>query len=173
MELWLAKVCPERANYAFSEKFRYRPKTGFLTHNFDYRYVSKSIKGSIDADFHLGFNKTLSQKNGSMGWDPGPAKISKTPQLVAAPQRTLHRKQKTFVFDFDYKTCWIRRGFEQLSNSIAWRVLGLQSSAKKRSRAGPKGLNIPQIKIITCTFTTTSNPFQHEVCETNKNQIIF
>jgi len=37
------------------------------------------------------------------------------------------------------KTCWIRREFEQLSSSIAWRVIGFQSSAKKRSRAGLKG----------------------------------
>ena len=33
-----------------------------------------TIKGSIDADFDLVFNKALSQKNGSMGWGPGPAK---------------------------------------------------------------------------------------------------
>jgi len=44
-----------------SEKFRIRSKTGFLTHNFGYRYASKSIKSSIDADFDLVFNKTLSQ----------------------------------------------------------------------------------------------------------------
>jgi len=73
-ELWLAKVYPERAICAFSEKFEIRPKTGFLTHDFRYRYANKSIKGSIDADFHLGFNKSLSQKNGSMGWGPGPTK---------------------------------------------------------------------------------------------------
>jgi len=45
-----------------------------LTHNFGYRYASKSIKGSIDADVDLVFNKTLSLKNGSMDWGPGPAK---------------------------------------------------------------------------------------------------
>jgi len=38
-----------------------RPKTRFLTHNFGHRYGSKSIKGSIDADFNLVYNKTLSQ----------------------------------------------------------------------------------------------------------------
>jgi len=43
------------------------PKTGFLTHNFGYRYASRSIKGSIDVDFGLGFTKTLIQKNGSVG----------------------------------------------------------------------------------------------------------
>jgi len=32
------------------------------------------MKGFIDADFHLVFNKTLSQKNGSMRWGLGPAK---------------------------------------------------------------------------------------------------
>jgi len=42
-----------------------RSKTGFLTHNFGYRYASKSINGSMDADFDLVFNKTLSQKIGS------------------------------------------------------------------------------------------------------------
>jgi len=68
------QICPERANYAFSEKFLIRPKTGFLTHNFGYRYSSKSIQSSIDADFDLVFNKTLSQKSGSMGWGSGPAK---------------------------------------------------------------------------------------------------
>jgi len=70
-ELWPAKVWPERANYAFSEKLGIRPKTGFLAHNFGHRHASKSIKGSIDADFALVFNKTLSQKNGSMSWGPG------------------------------------------------------------------------------------------------------
>jgi len=29
-ELWLAKVCPERTNYAFSENFGIRLKTGFV-----------------------------------------------------------------------------------------------------------------------------------------------
>jgi len=45
-----------------------------LTHDFGYKNASKSIKGSIDADVDLVFNKTLSQKNGSMGWGPGQAK---------------------------------------------------------------------------------------------------
>jgi len=33
-------------------------------------------------------------------------------------------------------------------------------------------LNISQIKIIIITFRTASNPFQHEVCQTIKDQII-
>jgi len=33
-----------------------------LTHNFGYRYGSKSIQGSIDADFDVVFNKTLLAK---------------------------------------------------------------------------------------------------------------
>jgi len=76
-EVWLAKIWPERANYAFSEKLEIRPKTGFLAHNFGHRCGSKSINGSIDADFDLVFNKTLSQKNGSMRCGPGPAKDDK------------------------------------------------------------------------------------------------
>ena len=65
---------PERPNYVFSEKLGIRPKTGFLAHNFVKRCASKSMKGSLDADFHLVFNKTSSQKNGSMRWGLGPAK---------------------------------------------------------------------------------------------------
>jgi len=40
-ELWPAKVWPERANYAFSEKLGIRPKTGCLVHNFGHRCASK------------------------------------------------------------------------------------------------------------------------------------
>jgi len=43
----------------------------FLAHKFGHRHASKSIKGSLDADFALVFKKTLSQKNGSMRWGPG------------------------------------------------------------------------------------------------------
>jgi len=68
---WKGKLC-------LFWKVWIRPKTGFLTHNFGYRYASKSIHGSTDAEFDLVFDKTLSQKSGSMGWGPGLAKISKT-----------------------------------------------------------------------------------------------
>jgi len=91
------------AHYAFSEKFGIRPKTGFLAHNFDYRYASKSIKGSIDADFDLVFNETLSQKNGAIGWGPGLAKISKTSSLVAVSPA--NPPPKNVFFDFNKKTC--------------------------------------------------------------------
>jgi len=68
------QIWPERANYAFTQKLGIRPKTGFLAHYFGHRCASKSIKGSIDANCLLVFNKTLSKNNGSMGWGPGPAK---------------------------------------------------------------------------------------------------
>jgi len=82
----------------------------------------------------------LSLKNGPLGRRPGPGKDGqnnpKTPLLVTFPPRKFKPKTKKFFFDFDYKTCWIRRGFEQLSSSIAWRVMGLQSSARKVAHAG-------------------------------------
>jgi len=77
------KFCPFWANYAFSEKFGNRSKTGFLAHNFGYRHASKSIKGSVDTDFDLVFNKTLSQKNGSIGWSPGLAKCGRNFQTTS------------------------------------------------------------------------------------------
>jgi len=45
-----------------------------FVHNFCYRYARKSLKGSKDVDFGLVSKKILSQKNGPMGWSPGPAK---------------------------------------------------------------------------------------------------
>jgi len=62
-------------------------------------YASKSIKVSTDADFDLVFNKTLSQKSGSIGWGPGPAKISKTCLLCNITSRNPPTKnKKRFVF---------------------------------------------------------------------------
>jgi len=73
------------------------------------------------------------------------AKITqKHPYLWRFPQKSSNPKRKILYFDFDYKTCWIRRGFEQLSSSIAWQVIGLQSSARKVAHAGLKGLKTPR-----------------------------
>ena len=58
---------PEREKYAFFETFWIFETFWLLTHNFGYRYASRSIKSSIDTDFGLVFKKTLIQKNGSMG----------------------------------------------------------------------------------------------------------
>jgi len=79
-------------------------------------------------------------------WDgaQGQAKMAKItqkhPYLWRSPQKSSNPKRKILFFDFDYKTCWIRRGFEQLSCSIAWRDIGLQSSARKVVHVGLKGL---------------------------------
>jgi len=116
-----------------------------MSHNFRSRYARKSVKGSIDADFDLVFNKTLSPTNDPFGRRPGPGKDGqnnpKTPLLVTFPPESSNPKRKNFFFDFDYKTCWIRRGFEQLSGSIAWRVIGLQISAKNDPARVLKGLH--------------------------------
>ena len=91
------------------------------THNFGLRYASKSIKGSIDADFDLVFNKTLSQKNGSMGWGPGTAKgnqnfqnFQNMPSLWRHLQKTRTENEKRFSsmstrrLAESVETCWIR-----------------------------------------------------------------
>jgi len=56
-------------------------------------------------------------------------KVTKNTPTCGVPHRKPPTENENFFFDYDYKTCWIRRGFEQLSSSIAWRVLGLQNSA--------------------------------------------
>jgi len=65
-------------------------------------------------------------------------KLWKHAFFVTSPPENPHRNRKSFFFDFDYKTCWIHRGFEQHSSSIVWRVIGLQSSAKKVTHEGLK-----------------------------------
>jgi len=98
---------------------KFSPILFFFGYNFGYRYARKSFKGSKDADFGLVSAKILRHNNGPMAWGLGPGKGSqKHPHLWRS-----HRKRKIFLFDFDYKTCWIRRGIEQLSSSIAWRVI--------------------------------------------------
>jgi len=75
-------------------------------------------------------NKTLSPKNVPMVWRPGPGKDgqnnAKTPLLVTFPQKSQTQNEKIFFY-LQFKTCRIRRGFEQLSSSIAWRVIALQN----------------------------------------------
>jgi len=100
-----------------------------FVHNFGYRYARKSFKCSKDADFGLVSEKFLSHNNGPIGWGPGPGNIAKNTPTCGVPPRKPPPKTKKFFFHFEYKTCWIRRGFEQLSSSIAWWVVGLQSSA--------------------------------------------
>jgi len=100
-ELWPAKVWSERENYAFTEKLGIRPKIGLLAHTFGHRCASKSIKGSIDPDFHLVFNKILSQNNGQ--WvgaqgRPKVANIAETCLLCDVTSRKPPPKPKNVLF---------------------------------------------------------------------------
>jgi len=84
-----------------------------------------------------GLNSSLAQSDGELSPknNPGPGKDgqnnAKTPLLVTFPPEKLKPKTKKFFFDLVYKTCWIRRGFEQGSSSIAWRGIGLQTLQEK------------------------------------------
>ena len=114
-ELWLAKVCPKRANYAFSEKCGIRPgqKLGFWP-----IILAKSIKGSIDTDFDLVFNKTFESKQwvSRLGLRAGQY-FQNTATCGGPPSKPPTKNEKSFFFYFNQKTCWICRGFEQLSSS--------------------------------------------------------
>jgi len=71
-------------------------------HNFGCRYSRKPFKGSKDVHFDLVSEKNFSQKNGSMGWGPGPNKIgqenAKTPPLVTFLPANAKSKTKKFFF---------------------------------------------------------------------------
>jgi len=57
---------------------------------------------------------------------PGPGNVghknARTPPLVTPPQENPKPKTEIF-FTRNYKTCWIRRGFEHLSRCSTWRVM--------------------------------------------------
>jgi len=58
------------------------------------------------------------------------AKITqKHPYLWHSPQEASNPKQKTFFLDVNQKTCWIGRGFEQLSSSSGWRFMAKKGRA--------------------------------------------
>jgi len=79
---------------------------------------------------------------------PNVTKISKTCPDCGVTSRKPPPKTKNSFFDFNYKTCCIRRGFEQLSGSIALRVIRLQNSAKKVARPGLKGFKLQFFKTL-------------------------
>ena len=69
------------------------------------------------------------------------AKITQNyPYLWRSPQKSSNPKQKIFFFDFDYKTCCIRRGFEQLSSSSGWQVMAKRVPAPILAILERKGL---------------------------------
>ena len=68
-------------------------------------------------------------------------KFPKHASFVTSPQEIPPPKTKNVLFVFDYKTCWIRGWTGQVSSSIAWRVIGLQSSARFGAFTGLTGLS--------------------------------
>jgi len=92
--------------------------------------------------FCLVSEKKLGQKNGLMGWGPGPGqggqKNAKT--LVMFPPENAKPKTKKFFFDVNRKTCWIHRGFEQLSSSSGWLFMAKKWRANMLACAVVKGL---------------------------------
>ena len=111
-------------------------KWGFYsrTINFRSRNAKKSIMGSNDLNYSLVSNKTLSQKIRSLVWRPPPDDLVQNAWTY--PDYDITRKKtKTLTYpifkNINYKTSHIFRGFQQLSYSIGWRVMVVQSSAKK------------------------------------------
>ena len=72
-----------------------------MSHNFRSRYARKSIKGSIDADFDVVFNKTLSPKMAHWDGAEGQAKMAKTqkhPSCDVRPRKAQTWNEKKFFW---------------------------------------------------------------------------
>jgi len=71
----------------------------------------------------------------------GQAKLAKKSRKHAPlwrhPQKTQTTNEKN-ALNLQSKTCWIRRWFEQLSSSIGWRVVALQTF-QKMQKSGERG----------------------------------
>jgi len=78
-------------------------------------------------------------------WDcaQGQAKMAKksksTPTCDVSPRKPQSQNEKIYFY-FDSKTCWIRRGFEQLSSSSGWRFKAKKGGANMLARVVVKGL---------------------------------
>ena len=57
------------------------------------------------------------------------AKIWKHALIVTSPPENAKLKTKNVFFDLNKKTCWIRKGFEQLSSSGGWQFLAKKGPA--------------------------------------------
>ena len=60
------------------------------------------------------------------------------PSLWRHFQKAQNPKEK-FFFRLQFKTCWIHRGFEQLSSSIGWWFMALCKLFKNRKKNGARG----------------------------------
>jgi len=100
----------------------------FFIHNFGYRYARKPFKGSEDADFGL-----VSEKNDwlAQGQVKMAKKTQKHPTCDAIPRNPQIQNEKQIC---SLRLCWMRRGFEQLSSSIAWWVIELQTFKKLQKK---------------------------------------
>ena len=110
----------------------------YFVHNFGYRYARKSFKGCKDADFGLFSEKSWAIVMAQWIRVQGQVKVAKTTPTCGILPRKPPTENEIFFSILTNKTCWSRKGFEQLSSSNAWRVIGLQSSAWNVVFAGLK-----------------------------------
>ena len=81
--------------------------------------------------------KSLSQKQCSLGWRPGPDTAGQKfeiPQLLTLPTENPKTKNDWKIFNWDYKTSQIRRGLKQFSSG--WRFLAKNSAGRYSGRRG-------------------------------------
>jgi len=100
-----------------------------LGHNFRSRNAKKPIKGSIDLNYSLVCNETFESKTLGYWFDAqGPMTSAKMREPTPV-MTSLRKKSKPQLFQLKKWTISIFRGFEQLSYSIGWWVMVVQSSA--------------------------------------------
>jgi len=134
---------------------------GGLSHNFASRYARKPNKDFKQADYSLVFKNILSHKIGLLGWRPEPGilgqKGKSMPPLWRHPQTTPNPKWK-HLFKIWTRRLAKCRGCEHLSGSIGWRVMALQSFAKKWRTRVLKGF---KTYASSCIIARTVNKTVH------------
>ena len=90
---------------------------------------------------------------GPRAWWPRPQTQEPTP-IMMSPSKNPKPKLFQFLINIIYKTSHIFGGFEQLSNSIGWRVMVVQNSAKKWRTQDWKGWSVTASNLTHKFFGT-------------------
>jgi len=104
--------------------------------------LRKSIKALKDSESSLVCNTNLSKILPSSDFGPGPGSLSQNGQKSTWLTTSLTKKLKPpkFFFTIDSKTCRVFWGFEQLSSTINWPDMELQSDVKIAAHVGFLGM---------------------------------
>jgi len=139
MAMYIMRVIYPRSAFLGAEFFT---NFCFLIHSFGSRYAKKPMKSSKGSDDSLDSKNNFSQKNGLLAWRSGQGKLSHKIVKTCLNYDVTYKEPQTpneKIFKENYRSWRVRRGFEQLSSAIGWKVMDLLKIANSRRKSGSSG----------------------------------